>query len=873
MSVTGSPGVRAGEGGGARARRGRGAQLRAGLAGRAHRAAADRRGAPRLVVAARVRARGPRHAGRELLRLRARCRGCSARTRRRSRPTAASARPTDGSCWRAAGSEDLWVRCCRVLGLDELPERSAVRRQRRARAAPRRADGALRGGARDRARARTGWRARWGPRACPAAEVRDIAQVLDGPQPAALGLRADARARRRGAVPGRRRSRSASTGTRCRTRVPRPRSAPTRGAVLTGVGLERRRRRRARRRRGRRSRRERPRAEAALLARGVLARTVELAGDPRAHRVGGARAPRSSPAGGARTAGASVDDRRHRQRLGARVRTARASAIVLVRAPRHGVPRGCRRTTCASEGGRLVGPGVGDDSVARRRALGGRRRCSPARPGGPCGSSPPWARRGSGNLRGIRGALEDPPGPIGAVLAVEGNYLGRVSARGVGSLRWRVDVSRSGRPRVGGRGGAERGPRGGGHGRRASRRLRRAGRADRRERRHGSAAARRSTRARARRGSSSTCGPTTPRRSPRWRRSARRHRSARRTRRCRGRDRGARTPARRRASTPTTRSSWRRPRRWSDAGIAAGARRDQHGRERRPRARDPGDRARRHHGRRRAHPRGVDRHRADRRRPGGARGDRRRGSRRPRDERRSRSGVVLQGAYEPPRVRARWWARSTSSASSTCGSRTRRCTPATPTPTSRSPRRRSSRLTAGHRGDEPAHAPPGDHGGRGRHGRRDLRGPDDPGDRRRRPAAAGARAEAELGRLAARLDRRDPRAVERASTSTSRTPAFRCATRTCGSRRAPDIPVYISASGPRTLELAGEIADGVILLVGLFPEALAWALEHVDRGAARRGPAASAHRGLRLRGDRRRRGRGARRRRGRSPPGSRRPPA
>lgn len=50
-----------------------------------------------------------------------------------------------------------------------------------------------------------------------------------------------------------------------------------------------------------------------------------------------------------------------------------------------------------------------------------------------------------------------------------------------------------------------------------------------------------------------------------------------------------------------------------------------------------------------------------------------------------------------------------------------------------------------------------------------------------------------------------------------------------------DIPIYISASGPRTLELAGEIADGVILLVGLFPEALAWALEHIDRGASKAG--------------------------------------
>jgi 5,10-methylenetetrahydromethanopterin reductase len=48
-----------------------------------------------------------------------------------------------------------------------------------------------------------------------------------------------------------------------------------------------------------------------------------------------------------------------------------------------------------------------------------------------------------------------------------------------------------------------------------------------------------------------------------------------------------------------------------------------------------------------------------------------------------------------------------------------------------------------------------------------------------------------------------------------------------------DIPIFIAASGPKTLELAGEVADGVILLVGLFPEALGWAIEHVDRGAAK----------------------------------------
>src|SRR5690348_10458675 len=53
----------------------------------------------------------------------------------------------------------------------------------------------------------------------------------------------------------------------------------------------------------------------------------------------------------------------------------------------------------------------------------------------------------------------------------------------------------------------------------------------------------------------------------------------------------------------------------------------------------------------------------------------------------------------------------------------------------------------------------------------------------------------------------------------------------------PDIPVFVSASGPRTLELAGRAADGVILLVGLFPEALEWAVAQVERGARAAGRA------------------------------------
>jgi len=45
-------------------------------------------------------------------------------------------------------------------------------------------------------------------------------------------------------------------------------------------------------------------------------------------------------------------------------------------------------------------------------------------------------------------------------------------------------------------------------------------------------------------------------------------------------------------------------------------------------------------------------------------------------------------------------------------------------------------------------------------------------------------------------------------------------------------PIYISASRPRALELTGEVADGLVLLAGLFPEGLAFAREHVARGRA-----------------------------------------
>jgi len=49
------------------------------------------------------------------------------------------------------------------------------------------------------------------------------------------------------------------------------------------------------------------------------------------------------------------------------------------------------------------------------------------------------------------------------------------------------------------------------------------------------------------------------------------------------------------------------------------------------------------------------------------------------------------------------------------------------------------------------------------------------------------------------------------------------------------IPVIMAASGPKAIELAGEIADGVLLLVGFNPGIVQRALEHLERGARRAG--------------------------------------
>src|SRR5439155_467612 len=45
------------------------------------------------------------------------------------------------------------------------------------------------------------------------------------------------------------------------------------------------------------------------------------------------------------------------------------------------------------------------------------------------------------------------------------------------------------------------------------------------------------------------------------------------------------------------------------------------------------------------------------------------------------------------------------------------------------------------------------------------------------------------------------------------------------------VPVYLAAEGPRTLELAGRVADGVIVGLGLTPDVIRLSLAAVERGA------------------------------------------
>ncbi len=92
------------------------------------------------------------------------------------------------------------------------------------------------------------------------------------------------------------------------------------------------------------------------------------------------------------------------------------------------------------DGRYLRGPSVGDDSIALA-ALSTLAELLPADL-----STPVWilatvGEEGLGNLTGITTALDEPRTPVAVLVALEGNWLGRVCNTAVGSVRWRVTIT------------------------------------------------------------------------------------------------------------------------------------------------------------------------------------------------------------------------------------------------------------------------------------------------------------------------------------------------------------------------------------------------------------------------------------------------
>ena len=73
------------------------------------------------------------------------------------------------------------------------------------------------------------------------------------------------------------------------------------------------------------------------------------------------------------------------------------------------------------------------------------------------------------------------------------------------------------------------------------------------------------------------------------------------------------------------------------------------------------------------------------------------------------------------------------------------------------------------------------------------------------------------------------RSIFRGETVTFRGKEFRLA------EARPQIPIYLAATGPKMLELAGEIADGAIIQVGIYRPCVEWALGVIRKGAERAG--------------------------------------
>ena len=103
-------------------------------------------------------------------------------------------------------------------------------------------------------------------------------------------------------------------------------------------------------------------------------------------------------------------------------------------------------TPVTRERGRLVGRGIGDNSVAVAALIAVARAIAETRPRG-LGDlilAANVCEEGRGDLRGIRRLCDDYRGAYDAVIAVEGLSLDRVQTRGVASLRYEVSVTTEG---------------------------------------------------------------------------------------------------------------------------------------------------------------------------------------------------------------------------------------------------------------------------------------------------------------------------------------------------------------------------------------------------------------------------------------------
>lgn len=88
---------------------------------------------------------------------------------------------------------------------------------------------------------------------------------------------------------------------------------------------------------------------------------------------------------------------------------------------------------------RLCGPGVGDNTISVA-ALSALDALLPQQLDRPLWIVATVGEEGFGNLAGARYLVENPPARMGALIALEGNYLGRIVTVGVGSVRREVEL-------------------------------------------------------------------------------------------------------------------------------------------------------------------------------------------------------------------------------------------------------------------------------------------------------------------------------------------------------------------------------------------------------------------------------------------------